>query len=89
MKSNYRRCLSCHQIAPKECFWRIVRVYPSREIQFNQGMGRSAYLCPEKSCLEKAIQKNRLGRALKVKTPIPDTLYQQLSEDLAFRASNL
>jgi predicted RNA-binding protein YlxR (DUF448 family) len=88
MKPNDRRCLSCHKIAPKEAFWRIVRVYPSREIQINQGMGRSAYLCPQKSCLEKAIQKNRLGRALKVKNPISDSIYQQLSEDLALRESN-
>ncbi|NES45910.1 MAG: YlxR family protein, partial [Moorea sp. SIO2C4] len=26
MKPNYRRCLSCRKVAPKQEFWRIVRV---------------------------------------------------------------
>ncbi len=80
MKPNYRRCVSCGRVAPKEAFWRIVRVYPSRQVQLDQGMGRSAYLCPQESCLTQASQKNRLGRRLKA--PIPDTIYQQLWERL-------
>ncbi len=80
MKPNYRRCISCGRIAPKEAFWRIVRVYPSRQVQLDQGMGRSAYLCPKKSCLTLATQKNRLGRRLKAS--IPETIYQQLWERL-------
>lgn len=81
MKPNYRRCISCRQIAPKNFFWRIVRVYPSRQVQLDQGMGRSAYICPTASCLTVARQKNRLGRALKA--PVPDRIYQLLSERLA------
>ncbi len=80
MKPNNRRCISCHQIAPKEKFWRIVRVYPSGQVQLNKGMGRSAYLCPQVSCLQIARQKKRLGRALK--TAIPDDIYQSLEEAL-------
>ncbi|ACK70779.1 protein of unknown function DUF448 [Gloeothece citriformis PCC 7424] len=80
MKPNYRRCVSCGQVALKDSFWRIVRVYPSRKLQLDYGMGRSAYLCPCASCLKEARQKNRLGRALRV--PIPDYIYQALSERL-------
>jgi len=76
MKKNDRRCLSCRRIAPKEEFLRIVRVHPSRTIQLDQGMGRSAYVCPCASCLKTAQHKNRLGRAIKAK--IPPTIYQQL-----------
>ncbi|ACB51190.1 DUF448-containing protein [Crocosphaera subtropica ATCC 51142] len=76
MKPNYRRCISCRRVAPKEAFWRIVRVYPSRQVQLDQGMGRSAYLCPNASCLTLASKKNRLGRGLK--TSIPERIYQQL-----------
>jgi len=76
MKKNDRRCLSCRRIAPKEEFLRIVRVHPSRKIQLDQGMGRSAYVCPCASCLKTAQHKNRLGRAIKAK--IPPTIYQQL-----------
>ena len=79
---DYRRCLSCRKLAPKEHFWRIVRTYPSRNVQLDQGMGRSAYICPQASCLRAARQKNRLGRALRI--PIPDELYQQLWERLEF-----
>jgi predicted RNA-binding protein YlxR (DUF448 family) len=81
MKPNYRRCLSCRRVAPKEVFWRIVRVYPSRQVQLDQGMGRSAYLCPQASCLRAAQHKNRLGRALKAS--VPDSIYQSLWERLA------
>lgn len=81
MKPNYRRCLSCRKAAPKEAFWRIVRVYPSRQVQLERGMGRSAYLCPQESCLRQARQKNRLGRALKA--PVPEAIYARLEERLA------
>ena len=81
MKPNYRRCISCRRVAPKEAFWRIVRVYPSQKVQLDQGMGRSAYLCPEKSCLLIASKKNRLGRSLKVS--VPDSIYQELWQRLA------
>jgi len=76
MKPNYRRCISCRTIAPKDSFWRIVRVYPSRQVQLDQGMGRSAYLCPQASCLQAARHKNRLGRALKAS--VPEEIYQSL-----------
>jgi len=78
MKKNYRRCLSCRRIAPKSEFLRIVRVHPTKTIQLDQGMGRSAYVCPCASCLKSAQHKNRLGRALKVK--IPANIYEQLWE---------
>jgi predicted RNA-binding protein YlxR (DUF448 family) len=80
MKPNYRRCLSCRKIAPKQEFWRIVRVYPCQQIQLDQGMGRSAYLCPQSSCLAQAHHKNRLGRALKAN--VPETIYQELWQRL-------
>lgn len=81
MKPNYRRCVSCRHIALKEFFWRIVRVYPSRQVQLDQGMGRSAYICRSMKCIKEARQKNRLGRALKV--PFPDDIYQLLAERMA------
>lgn len=81
MKPNYRRCVSCRQVAPKKSLLRIVRVYPSRKVQLNQGMGRSAYICPQASCLRHAQVKNRLGKALRA--PVPQQIYQCLSELLS------
>ncbi|AFZ49042.1 YlxR family protein [Dactylococcopsis salina] len=86
MEKNYRRCLSCRRIAPKEEFLRIVRVHPSRKIQLDQGMGRSAYVCPCASCLKTAQHKNRLGRAIKAK--IPPTIYQELENRINGRESS-
>ncbi|MBR8831668.1 MAG: hypothetical protein N5P05_001109 [Chroococcopsis gigantea SAG 12.99] len=86
METNYRRCPICRRTAPKGEFWRIVRVYPSKQVQLDQGMGRSAYLCPSPTCLKLAQQKNRLGRALK--THIPETIYQTLWKRLAENQNN-
>lgn len=76
MQPNYRRCVSCRKIAPKQTFWRIVRVHSSRQVQLDKGMGRSAYICPQKSCLHNASKKNRLGKVLR--TNIPDSIYRTL-----------
>lgn len=81
MKKNYRRCISCRQVKLKEEFWRIVRVFPSRQVQLNEGMGRSAYICPQASCLCAAQKKNRLGRSLHAS--VPETLYETLWQRIA------
>lgn len=78
MKPNIRRCISCRKTAPKENFWRIVRVYSSGVIQLDQGMGRSAYLCRDSHCLQIAQKKNLIGRSLK--TNISPEIYQKLWE---------
>ncbi|MBW4669271.1 MAG: YlxR family protein [Cyanomargarita calcarea GSE-NOS-MK-12-04C] len=81
MKTNYRRCISCRKIGLKQEFWRIVRVFPSGQVQLNEGMGRSAYICPQTECLSAAQKKNRLGRSLHAS--VPETLYQVLWQRLA------
>ncbi|MDJ1178024.1 YlxR family protein [Roseofilum sp. BLCC_M91] len=76
MKPNQRRCVSCRKVDRKQAFWRIVRVYPDDEIQLDEGMGRSAYLCPQGDCLKAAQKKNRLGRSLKAS--VPPSVYERL-----------
>jgi len=80
MPTGDRRCLSCRRVAPKAEFWRVVRLYPDHQIQLDQGMGRSAYLCPQLSCLQGARHKNRLGKVLK--TAIPEAIYRELESRL-------
>lgn len=86
MKPNYRRCISCGKIALKQEFWRIVCVYSSGKLQLDQGMGRSAYLCPQASCLQAAQKKKRLGRSLR--TSVPEALYQTLWQRLAIKQAS-
>ncbi len=81
MKPNYRRCISCRSVKSKQEFWRIVRVFPSGQVQLDKGMGRSAYICPQTSCLQTAQKKNRLGRSLRAS--VPETLYEALWQRLA------
>ena len=81
MKPNYRRCISCRKVGLKEEFWRIVRVFPSGQVQLDWGMGRSAYICQDSNCLQAAGKKNRLGRALRAS--VPDTVYQTLWQRLS------
>jgi hypothetical protein len=44
-------------------------------------MGRSAYICPQASCLAAAQKKNRLGRSLHAS--VPEHLYETLWQRLA------
>ncbi len=81
MKPNFRRCVSCRNVAPKEDFWRLVRAYPSGQVILDQGMGRSAYLCRDTGCLLAAQKKDRLGRALKAH--VPSEIYQELWQRLS------
>lgn len=80
MPPNHRCCVSCRRVAPKAEFWRVVRLAQTATVCLDQGMGRSAYLCPQADCLRLAQRKNRLGRALRV--PIPDSLWPRLWQRL-------
>lgn len=76
-----RRCVACGRLAERTEFWRIVRCWPDRTIRVDQGMGRSAYLCPTPDCLKLARQKKCLERALRC--PIPATVFDLLANRLA------
>ncbi|MBF2048868.1 MAG: YlxR family protein [Elainella sp. C42_A2020_010] len=84
MPPHYRRCISCRRIAHKSAFWRVVRVFPSHQVQLDQGMGRSVYLCRQASCLQAAQKKDRLGRSLKAS--VPEQIYQTLWQRLVVEA---
>jgi predicted RNA-binding protein YlxR (DUF448 family) len=43
--------------------------------------GRGAYICPTMDCLKQAMKSRGLERSLK--TSIPDTVYQQLEEEMS------
>jgi len=80
MKPNYRRCISCKKLAPKEEFLRVVRNKKSDTIKLDEGEGRSAYICGKIECLKIADKKNKLGRSLK--TYVPPEIYQSLWQRL-------
>ncbi|WP_055075296.1 YlxR family protein [Pseudanabaena sp. 'Roaring Creek'] len=55
-------------------------VHQHFQIQLDQGMGRSAYLCQKIDCLQIAQKKNRLGRSLR--THIPPEIFDILKSRL-------
>lgn len=77
MEPNYRRCISCRLVAPKNHFLRVVKEHSTGKVVLNQGMGRSAYLCPQADCIALARKKKRLERALKA-TAVPTEIYELL-----------
>jgi uncharacterized protein len=76
MEPNYRRCISCRLVAHKNHFLRVVKEHSTHKVSVHQGMGRSAYLCPQAECITLAKKKKRLERALK--SVVSPTIYALL-----------
>jgi predicted RNA-binding protein YlxR (DUF448 family) len=64
-----RTCIACRQIKEKKALIRLVSTENGiAEIDvFGKKPGRGAYLCPNKTCWELALRKNRLDYALRTK----------------------
>jgi uncharacterized protein len=83
MTKHHRRCISCRRVAERSEFWRVVAVAPTRQIQLDTGMGRSAYFCQNNDCLTGAGKKNRLGRALKA--AVSPVLFEEIHQHFTIR----
>ncbi|MGC1308450.1 MAG: YlxR family protein [Phormidesmis sp.] len=82
-EKNHRLCISCRKTMHRDQLLRIVRTSRDHRIQLDEGMGRSAYLCPTAACLKAAQKKNRLDRVLR--SPVPTEIYQALEERIVAR----
>ena len=74
-KPVLRRCVSCRELLNRQQLWRIIRLAEGG-IGLDQGMGRSAYLCPNQVCLEEAKRRKRLQRALRCQ--VAETIVETL-----------
>ena len=63
-KPVLRRCVSCRQLLDRRQMWRVIRLAEGGMV-LDQGMGRSAYLCPNRDCLEEAKRRRKLQKALR------------------------
>ncbi len=78
-----RRCVSCWQVKDRDELIKITADNNTSKPVINPNsttFGRSAYLCYNKSCIEAAFKKNKLGRHLKM--PVPSELKGQLLDEL-------
>ena len=74
-----RRCVACRQLLDRRQLWRVIRDHQDG-VLLDEGMGRSAYLCPEENCLEEATRRKRLQKALRCQ--VPDSVLEVLRERL-------
>ncbi len=75
-----RRCVSCRTLQDRALLWRVIRLAQGG-LALDGGMGRSAYLCRCRPCLEEARRRKRLQRALRCQ--VADSIYAALEQRLA------
>ena len=81
--NKQRRCVGCGEFKPRENLIRVMKNENGGEVVINPNsktFGRSAYLCYNESCIEKAFKKNKLAKQLK--TSVPNELKGQLLDEL-------
>ena len=77
-----RTCVACRTVRPKRELLRIVRTASGDVIldETGRAAGRGAYVCRTGDCLDKALTKGALSRALK--TPLPQETREALAGSL-------
>ena len=76
-KPVLRRCVACRSLLDRQLLWRVVRLADGSGLAFDQGEGRSAYLCQRQDCLEEARRRKRLQKALRC--PVADSILTTLA----------
>jgi len=88
-----RRCVACRTLVDRRHLWRVIRL-AGGGFALDQGMGRSAYVCPSQVCLQDTQRRRRLQRALRCQVPasildgLLARLQQPLRQDEAWPASD-
>ena len=63
-----RRCVACRKLLDRKQLFKVTKDYQDGVV-LEGGMGRSAYLCPNESCLEESYRRKRLQKALRCQIP--------------------
>ena len=74
-----RRCVACRQLLDRRQLWRVIRDHQDG-VLLDEGMGRSAYLCPKEDCLNEARRRKRLQKALRCQ--VQDAVLEALDQRL-------
>ena len=68
-KETLRKCISCGEFKPRENMIKITKEHKTGKPIINpdsKTFGRSVYLCYNQSCVEQALKKKKLNKALKI-----------------------
>lgn len=81
-KVPMRQCTGCREMKSKRDMIRVIKTAENEICIDATGRknGRGAYICPNMVCLKQAMKNRGLERSLK--TAIPETVYQQLEEEM-------
>lgn len=82
-KVPMRQCTGCREMRSKRDMIRVIKTAENEICIDASGRknGRGAYICPNMDCLKQAMKNRGLERSLK--TAIPETVYQQLEEEMS------
>lgn len=82
-KIPMRMCVACREMRPKKELLRVVRTEDGKAVIDLTGKrnGRGAYLCPSRTCLEKAVKSKALDRALE--TTLDKETVEQLKKEIS------
>jgi len=84
-KVPLRQCLGCREMKAKKELIRVVRS-PEGEVSLDnigKKPGRGAYVCPNATCLKRAIKSKALSRAFSAAVP------ESVIEDLQAQAAGI
>ena len=77
---KYRKCVGCGEIKDAAQMIKLTKNYITGKVEINPNskiFGRSAYLCYNNLCIERALKKNKLNRALKTSEDLKGILNGQ------------
>ena len=74
MLTPERTCIGCRRKRGRENLIRLMVGDGVVHVATGQAQGRSAYLCPDAHCLEKALYKKAFGRAFRTAAHVDDSL---------------
>lgn len=82
-KVPMRQCTGCREMKSKRDMIRVIKTAENEICIDATGRknGRGAYICPNMVCLKQVMKNRGLERSLK--TAIPETVYQQLEEEMS------
>ena len=82
MKRNpvLRRCVNCKKLIDRNQLLKVTRDHKDGVV-LEGGIGRSAYICTNENCLEEALRRKRLQKALRCQVPsnVIELLQDQLN----------
>ena len=79
--NRFRKCIACGVLKPKEELIKITKEHESGDIVVqpdSKTFGRSAYLCYNQICIETALKKNKLNKALRTNAKLEKEMFSSL-----------